>query len=680
VANSKQLKKLKQGVYIWNQWRYSRNILLKKFRGIRLRSVDLSDANLRRTNLFRIDLRGANLREADFSGADLSEADFSGADLRGANLIAANLRGTNLSEVILEGAKLTGANLREADFSGADLTEAYLSGANFRQAHLRKAILERAKLTGADLRGVILEGAKLSGANLEGAKLSGANLMGADLRGANLSETKFSEVKFNEARFIKAELEGTNLEEAKLEIAIFMGANLMEAFLCINFSGDYIWDYLIGTNLSGADLSGADLSGAILIGANLRRTNLFRADLSGAILIGADLIGASFIDADLKGADLSGTLFSESVLIGGYHIRDIIRRGIDLSEDYFYGAKLGKANFIIDDISKDFSKEWNLSTNLKEWIGRLNETWIRANNNSHIVKPEIGFFDLPMKIFFRERKFDRNSHFDCTLFSPQVVKKNETFFIQLFIHYTDKLQEAKDAAQNFDERSVKKGHSNLTKRIIKGTDLVFNMVLNDTIIKKSTQSLIWNEVTDSVIFEVTVPQSFSQKYLTGKVTIFLSNDEFIPIGHIRFKLDVSETKNIKVESKKIESARFYNFIFISYSRKDFDKVAPRVQMISLLKNNFFQDIFNIKPGEKWEDKIYGNIERSDAFFLFWSSAARESKWVKKEIAHAVKVKKSRINDIPEIIPVIIENPPPEPPEELKHLQFDDVLFRISSKN
>ena len=53
-----------------------------------LRSVNLSDADLRSANL-----HGADLSDADLSGANLSGADLRDADLRGVNLSYALLRG-----------------------------------------------------------------------------------------------------------------------------------------------------------------------------------------------------------------------------------------------------------------------------------------------------------------------------------------------------------------------------------------------------------------------------------------------------------------------------------------------------------------------------------------------------------------------------------------------------------
>jgi hypothetical protein len=83
---------------------------------------------------------------------------------------------------------------------------------------------------------------------------------------------------------------------------------------------------------------------------------------------------------------------------------------------------------------------------------------------------------------------------------------------------------------------------------------------------------------------------------------------------------------------------------------------------------------DIEPGELWERRVYAEIERRDLFLLFWSSAARESQWVRKEAAHAVACRTRVDPNRPEIKPIILERPPSEPWPELAHLHFADPLM------
>jgi hypothetical protein len=111
-------------------------------------------------------------------------------------------------------------------------------------------------------------------------------------------------------------------------------------------------------------------------------------------------------------------------------------------------------------------------------------------------------------------------------------------------------------------------------------------------------------------------------------------------------------------------------------------VLRRVQMLDLLKIDYFQDIININAGDPWSDIIYKQIDKADVFLLFWSSSAKKSDWVMKEINYALERKKGNEENPPAIFPVIIEGPPMvEPPESLKHIHFSDkISFFIQRYN
>ena len=127
-------------------------------------------------------------------------------------------------------------------------------------------------------------------------------------------------------------------------------------------------------------------------------------------------------------------------------------------------------------------------------------------------------------------------------------------------------------------------------------------------------------------------------------------------------------------------AKVYKKAFISYASTDRNEVLNRVQMLSLLHINFFQDLLSLEPGQRWEQEIYHHIDESDVFFLFWSSAAKASRWVMDEVSYAMSRKNGDDSNPPAIIPVIIEGPPPvTPPEELSHLHFNDYLMYLKRR-
>lgn len=120
-------------------------------------------------------------------------------------------------------------------------------------------------------------------------------------------------------------------------------------------------------------------------------------------------------------------------------------------------------------------------------------------------------------------------------------------------------------------------------------------------------------------------------------------------------------------------------VFLSYASGDRDQVIPCAQTLERLNMKFFQDVVNLKAGDKWEPKLYEYIEKSDLFLLFWSENAKQSEWVMKEVRHALKVQQG-MQELPAIKPVLLEAEMIAPPPELAHLHFNDQLAHMMNKH
>src|SRR5258708_9914745 len=104
-----QLKRLKQGVETWNQWR-------KEHPDER---VDLSGADLSGADLRKADLFGSNLSESNLFGANFSEAYLHHANLRKANLTRAIIVEANLENAVLSGCSVYGIAAWDMRLEGA---------------------------------------------------------------------------------------------------------------------------------------------------------------------------------------------------------------------------------------------------------------------------------------------------------------------------------------------------------------------------------------------------------------------------------------------------------------------------------------------------------------------------------------------------------------------------------
>ena len=182
MASQEQLEILKQGVEVWNKWRWKTVKVL-------------DDGSVYKTDPRIADLVSAELQGQNLSGYDFGNANFSLANLSETNLSEANLRYTNLKKVNLNRAILIGADLREScltkaslvatDFDSAKMGNTSLNDIDFSESKgLEKIIHYEPSTLGIDTlfisKGQIpiefLQGCGLSDLQIELSKLTRAGL------------------------------------------------------------------------------------------------------------------------------------------------------------------------------------------------------------------------------------------------------------------------------------------------------------------------------------------------------------------------------------------------------------------------------------------------------------------------------------------------------------------------
>ncbi|MEW6207718.1 MAG: TIR domain-containing protein [Acidobacteriota bacterium] len=268
---------------------------------------------------------------------------------------------------------------------------------------------------------------------------------------------------------------------------------------------------------------------------------------------------------------------------------------------------------------------------------------------------------------------------DCTVFSRSEAQQGESLFIQVFAHMPE--QAAAALAREFDSDAQRRGMTSLETEIRRGSRLTFHLSMPGVEIADPVQSLVWRGVPAAVQFEAIVSVNARVGTLIGTATI---SQDSVPIGHIKFKVKILAWDQLCLpeEAAPVGESRAYRKAFISYASPDRAEVLKRVQMLARLRISFFQDVLALEPGARWEREIYRRIDESDLFLLFWSRAARESRQVMEEVRYALRRKNGDEMAAPEILPVIIEGPPPaSPPPELAHLHFNDYfLYFIAAQS
>ena len=255
-----------------------------------------------------------------------------------------------------------------------------------------------------------------------------------------------------------------------------------------------------------------------------------------------------------------------------------------------------------------------------------------------------------------------------SVYAPKKVCKCEPFLIAIFAHTKAQTTEADETAALFDEHFVKKAAKYLNLKVKLGDNISFVLKIADWKIENSVQSIIWQSFLSSVEYEVDVPENYTKKVAIGSVSVLVNS---VPAGIIRFKLQIDKLSEHSQFAPSV--ATLYRKAFISYASENRDEVLKRTQMLKLAGIDFFQDILDLNPGDRWEKELYKHINDCDVFYLFWSEAAKESEWVAKEWSYALELQNTEQK--PEIIPIPIEGPPVvKPPNALGHLHFNDGLL------
>ena len=259
---------------------------------------------------------------------------------------------------------------------------------------------------------------------------------------------------------------------------------------------------------------------------------------------------------------------------------------------------------------------------------------------------------------------------NCTVYAPPKAVAGDSVMVQVMTHLPSQDDLARALALEFDEDARRRGLASLEAEVKRGSQLVFRLTMPGLNIDESLKQLIWRGTPNSVQFAVDIPADHALKTILGSVVISLDQ---IPLGRITFKLKVvAPEDHRRLRSKPTGTAEHFESYFVSYASKDRDEVLKRVQMLTRLGKEFFQDVLHLDAGDRWENKLYMKIDESDAVLLFWSSNARASEWVMRECRYTIDTK-----GIDHLVPVIIEGPPPvEPPPELEGLHLNDPLLYV----
>ena len=260
---------------------------------------------------------------------------------------------------------------------------------------------------------------------------------------------------------------------------------------------------------------------------------------------------------------------------------------------------------------------------------------------------------------------------DCSVFSPPAAAPGSTVLVQAFLHVRSDAGRVSVLASLMDTATSLKGVQTLQAEIPRGARVDLTISGAGLDIEEPVQSLTWQGEPTFAQFLVTLPGDSERSSYHPVIRMVLDGKL---VGRIVFRLAVDAGVREIGARPAGERAGPYTYAFVSYAAEDRKEVLKRVQMLDATRTAFFQDVLSLDPGARWTKELYRRIDKCDLFLLFWSSAAKRSEWVIKEAEYALARQTRDPTGGPDIVPVILEGPPPVlPPDSLRHLHFNDRI-------
>lgn len=263
---------------------------------------------------------------------------------------------------------------------------------------------------------------------------------------------------------------------------------------------------------------------------------------------------------------------------------------------------------------------------------------------------------------------------DVSAFAPSPLKPGQQVPVQVLLHVPDDTEAAVAQAIDEDAQSGLRGIVTLATGIARGDTVAVALDAGPHAVTDQVQKIVWRGQPHVCQFLVTLPADEPSGPCPMVVRLFI--DE-VPVGTLRFVLRVThrDAPRASRTAMRGQKARRYARAFLSYSPEDRPAVLKRAQALRAARIGFFQELLALEPSERWHNRLKDEIDRSDVFMLFWSKAAAESEWVRREAEYALERRSATMSrGLPDIVPVLLEDPPvPEAPESLREIGLDEPI-------
>jgi hypothetical protein len=253
-----------------------------------------------------------------------------------------------------------------------------------------------------------------------------------------------------------------------------------------------------------------------------------------------------------------------------------------------------------------------------------------------------------------------------SVLAPDAVRPAERFVLEVFVH----TKEARPRL--FEWTSIGRPHAfTTTSRPVPGGETVDVLVRIDDVAPPMSASIFWDGDLGIASFSCSMPADATELTYPGSAQFSVNG---VAIASTHFVLSLAPTGGRRADVST--STAVTRSAFASYATSDREAVLARVQGILKIAPfvDIFLDVLSLRSGVNWKDQIRREILARDAFYLFWSRAARESEWVQWEWRTALEERGIDLID-----PIPLEDPrEAPPPAELSALHFYDWTLALGA--
>jgi hypothetical protein len=264
----------------------------------------------------------------------------------------------------------------------------------------------------------------------------------------------------------------------------------------------------------------------------------------------------------------------------------------------------------------------------------------------------------------------------ASAFAPVAAATGKSIIVQIFLHKLDQAPAALALAKESDPRAKRRGLAVLAVELAVGEKVGITLDAPSVMIDDPVQSMTWHGTPQACQFFAALPPADAECDFHFCARIWLQS---VPIGALRFSVKAAVRPALTQITARGTAARRYSHAFLSYASSDRPQVTKRAQALRAARIGFFQDLLSLEPGERWEARLFEEIDRCDLFLLFWSGNAARSKWVLREARYAFKRRMHSLDFLPDITPIPLTRNAPRPPKFLNDIHFGDPLTHLLSR-